>query len=165
MPPVDLPEHEEVLAAAARVDAWVSRELVGGGLLLAAAREEVTDRKASHRWYLRLAGEEKEVVTVWLSLRQRTLFHEAQVMPEPDEHLTEVLQYLMRRNTDISQMAFCLGPEDAIYLVGRVPVERVDDDELDRIAGSTLHYVDESFPTAMQLAYPTRYRRRRRRAG
>ena len=59
----------------------------------------------------------------------------------------------MRRNADLYGMAFCLGPEDAIYLVGRVPARLVDDDELDRIAGSSLLYVDDHFPTAMTLGY------------
>lgn len=163
MPSVELPEAEEVAAAAARVDAWLERELASGGPLVAAERQDVTDRTASHRWYLRLAGEEKETITLWLSLRQRTLHHEAQVMPRPEENLLEVLQYLMRRNGDLYGMAYCLGPEDAVYLVGRLPAGLVDDEELDRIAGSTLHYVDEHFPTAMQLAYPGLYRRRRRR--
>ena len=38
-----------------------------------------------------------------------------------------------------------------MYLVGRVPVSRVDDAELDRIVGSSLAYTDECFPTAMSL--------------
>ena len=74
----------------------------------------------------------------------------------------------MRRNTDLYGMAFCLGPEDAVYLVGKVPASLVDEEELDRIAGSSILYVDDHFPTAMTLAHPTLYRRRRaadRRAG
>ena len=43
---------------------------------------------------------------------------------------------------------------------GRVPVERVDDDELDRIIGASLAYTDECFPTAMSIGYEGRYRRR-----
>ncbi len=163
MPLVDLPEEEERAVAAARVDAWVDRELAAGGALEAAERQEVTDRRASHRWYLRFKGEEKDHITVWLSLRQRTLHHEAQFMPAPEENVTDVLQYLMRRNADLYGMAFCLGPEDAVYLVGRVPARLVDDDELDRIAGSSVHYVDEHFPTAMSLGHPRQYRRRPRR--
>ena len=128
---------------------------------MAAERQEVTDRTASHRWYLRFAGEEKDVITVWLTLRQRTLHHEAQFMPAPTEaNVAEVLTYLMRRNADLYGMAFCLGPEDAVYLVGRVPARLVDDDELDRIAGSSILYVDDHFPTAMTLGYPGLYRRR-----
>ncbi len=32
-------------------------------------------------------------------------------------------------------MSFALGPEDAVYLVGEIPVTDVTDDELDRILG------------------------------
>ena len=163
MPLVDLPEEEELALAATRVDAWVDRELAAGGALEAVDRQQVTDRTASHRWYLRFRGEEKDHITVWLTLRQRTLHHEAQFMPAPEENVAEVLQYLMRRNADLFGMAFCLGPEDAVYLVGRVPARLVDDDELDRIAGSSVHYVDEHFPTAMTLGHPRLYRRRPRR--
>ena len=150
-------------AAAATIEAWLGQELASGGALEAAEHQEVTDRTASHRWYLRFKGEEKEHITVWLTLRQRTLHHEAQFMPAPEENRRPVLEYLLRRNADLYGMAFCLGPEDAVYLVGRVPARLVDDDELDRIAGSAVHYVDQHFPTAMTLGHPRLYRRRRRR--
>jgi hypothetical protein len=39
-------------------------------------------------------------------------------------------------------------------------VERVDDEELDRIMGASLAYTDECFPTAMAIGYEGRYRRR-----
>lgn len=149
-------------AVVARIDAWLERALAAGGALVAAERQEVTDGTASHRWYLRLEGQEKNWVTVWLTLRQRTLHHEAQFMPMPEEHVAEVLQYLMRRNADLYAMAFCLGPEDAVYLVGRVPAALVDEEELDRIVGSSILYVDEHYPTAMTLGHPGQYRRRRR---
>jgi hypothetical protein len=84
-------------------------------------------------------------------------------MPAPDENGEAVYRYLLRRNADLYSMAFCLGPEDAVYLVGRVPAAEVNDDELDRITGSSIHYVDEHFPTAMTLGYPKLYRRRPRR--
>jgi hypothetical protein len=163
VPLVDLPEEEEMAAAVATVDRWVAREFEAGGSLVAAERQDVTDRTASHRWYLRFAGEEKDFITVWLTLRQRTLHHEVQFMPAPEHNRDEVLAYLLRRNTELYGMAFCLGTEDAVYLVGRVPAALVDEDELDRIAGSSIMYVDDHFPTAMTLAHPDVYRRRRPR--
>jgi hypothetical protein len=165
MPLVDLPGDEQLAAVAARIDAWVERERSSEGTfgLVAAERQDVTDRTASHRWYLRFQGDEKDSITVWLTLRQRTLHHEAQFMPAPEEHREEVLRYLMRRNAELFEMAFCLGPEDAVYLVGRVPARLVDDEELDRIAGSSILYVDDHYPTAMTLGHPAVYRRRPRR--
>jgi len=164
VPLVDLPDDEEMAAAVARIDAWAARELAAGGFLVAAERQEVTDRTASYRWYLRFIGEEKDFITVWFTLRQRTLHHEAQFMPAPEENVAEVYQYLLRCNSDLYGMSFCLGPEDAVYLVGKVPASQLDDDELDRIAGSSLLYVDDHFPTAMTLGYPALYRRRPRRS-
>jgi hypothetical protein len=163
VPAVDLPEEEEMAAAVRCIDDWVARELAAEGLLVAAERQDVTDRTASHRWYLRFKGEEKDFITVWLTLQQRTLHHEAQFMPAPEENRAETLTYLMRRNAALFGMCFSLGPEDAVYLVGRVPAALVDDDELDRIAGSSVLYVDDHFPTAMTLAHPGIYRRRPRR--
>jgi hypothetical protein len=39
----------------------------------------------------------------------------------------------------------------------------VTEDELDRILGSSLAYVDDVFPTAMTIGFAGRYRRRRPR--
>jgi hypothetical protein len=165
VPLVELTGGEQLAAVAARIDAWVARERSPEGTfgLVAAERQDVTDRTASHRWYLRFRGDEKDYITVWLTLRQRTLHHEAQFMPAPEERREEVLTYLLRCNAELFAMAFCLGSEDAVYLVGRVPASLVDDDELDRIAGSSITYVDDHYPTAMTLGHPRVYRRRPRR--
>ncbi len=112
------------------------------------------------RWYLRLRGDEKDFVTVWLTVRQRTLHHETQVMPAPEVNVGGTFEYLLKRNADLHQMCFALGSEDAVYLVGEVPVASVTEEELDRIVGSSLAYVDAYFPTAMAIGFAGRYRRR-----
>ena len=148
------------------IDAWVERQLTSGGLLVAAERQEVTDRTASQRWYLRFKGEEKDFITLWLSLRQRTLHHETQFMPAPEENVADTLAYLMRCNANLYGMWFSLGDDLAARLSrlkGLHAQGLIDDDELDRIAGSSVLYVDDHFPTAMTLAHPTMYRRRPRR--
>jgi hypothetical protein len=85
-------------------------------------------------------------------------------MPAPEENVEETFTYLLRCNANLYGMWFCLGPEDAVYLVGKVPAAMIDDDELDRIAGSSVLYVDDHFPTAMTLGYASVYRRRPRRS-
>ena len=162
MPRIDLAEDEERDRVVAAIDSWAQRELETGAALIAVERQEVTDRTASHRWLLRFRGEEKDAITLWLTFQQRTLHFETQFMPAPEANQLEVLSYLMRRNAHLLQMAFAFGPEDAIYLVGRIPAGLVADDELDRIAGCSIMYVDDHFPTAMTLGFPGQYRRRRR---
>ena len=151
-------EREAVCAV---IDGWAERELADGSALVAADRQAGGDPvTGAPRWYLRMRGEEKEFVTVWLTLRQRTLHHEAQFMPAPETNTEATWQYLLKRNADLLGMCFALGPEAAVYLMGKVPVERVDDEELDRIMGASLSYTDECFPTAMTLGYEGMYRRR-----
>jgi Putative bacterial sensory transduction regulator len=114
------------------------------------------------RWYVRLKGAEKDVVTIWLTVRQRTLHHEAHFMPAPETNVCETYEYLLRRNSVLHGMQFSLGAEDAVYLVGEIPVGRVTVEEIDRIVGTSLEYVDTSFPEAMTLGHARYYRRRRR---
>ena len=43
-------------------------------------------------------------------------------MPAPETNSEATWEYLLRRNADLAGVSFALGAEDAIYLVGRVPV-------------------------------------------
>jgi len=164
VPRIELSEADERDLVVGVVNGWADHQLALGEALVGVEKIEVTDGTASHRWLLRFKGEEKEFITLWLTFHQRTLHFETQFMPAPEENVAEVLTYLMRRNAHLLQMAFAFGPENAIYLVGRVPAYLVDEEELDRIAGCSILYVDDHFPTAMSLAFPNQYRRRPRRA-
>jgi hypothetical protein len=148
---------EEAAQCRALVDGWAEARLAEGGAVVAVDRADGMDR-----WYLRLAGDEKDFITVWLTMRQRTLYHEAQVMPAPETNVEATFEYLLRRNAELAQMRFALGPEDAVYLVGELPVTDVTEEELDRIVGSSLAYVDDVFPTAMLIGFAGRFRRRPR---
>jgi len=116
---------------------------------------------AESRWYIRLKGVEKDIVTIWLNIRQRTLRHETHFMPAPETNIGETYEYLLRRNAALTGMRFCLGVEDAVFLVGELPVADVTEVEIDRIVGTSLEYVDATFPSAMTLGYATTYKRRR----
>jgi hypothetical protein len=156
VPRADIASPEERAACDGVIERWTAARLAEGGAVVAVDHQPEADR-----WYLRLRGDEKDFVTVWLTIRQRTLHHEAQVMPAPEVNVEATFEYLLRRNADLHQMRFTLGAEDAVYLVGEIPVNAVTDDELDRIVGSSLAYVDDSFPTAMSIGFAGRYRRRR----
>ena len=156
MPNADIASPEERAACEEAIERWATARLAEGGAVVAVDRQP-----EAGRWYLRLRGDEKDFVTVWLTIRQRTLHHETQVMPAPEVNVEATFEYLLRRNADLYHMRFALGAEDAVYLVGEVPVHAVTDDELDRIIGSSLAYVDDYFPTAMSIGFAGRYRRRR----
>lgn len=143
---------DDLDAIEARIDAWAARELADNPVVLAVDRAEPGLR----RWYVRLAGEEKDFTTVWLTIHQRTLQYETYVMPAPEENHAAVYEQLLRRNLRFNGAAFCIGDEDGIYLRGQLPVEAVSDDELDRIVGSLYAYVEQCFRPALRLAFASR---------
>jgi hypothetical protein len=144
---------EELDAAEAVIDRWLA-SLADHDAVLAIDRGEPGER----RWYVRLRGEQKDYVTVWFSLGQRTLAYETYVMPAPEENVAAVYEYLLRRNLKLHGAAFAIGPEDALYLRGQLAVGHVDDDALDRILGSLYEYTEQSFRPAMRIGFASRFR-------
>ena len=109
-----------------------------------------------------MRGEEKDAITLWLSLRQRTVHVETEVMPAPEENREALFRYLLAKNAELRELHLAIGPEERIYLVARVPIKEVTVDRLDELVGATLIYVDEIYPTAMAMGLPALYRRRAR---
>ena len=144
----------ELDAVAGRVDAWLDRQLGENPIMVAVDRGEPGLR----RWYVRLAGEEKDFTTIWFTLGQRTLQYETFVMPAPEENHEAFYEHLLRRNYRMFGAQFAIGPEDAVFLVGNLPLALVDDDELDRIVGSVFAYVEQYFRPALRIGYASRFR-------
>jgi hypothetical protein len=114
---------------------------------------------ATTRWYVRMRGEEKEVVTVWLTVRERTLHFETYVCPAPAENIAQAYEYVLRVNQRLSGISFCIGGEDALYLRGDMALAAVTETDLDRILGSLYAASEETFPTAMRIGFSSVFRR------
>ena len=131
----DRPASGDDLDRCTRVlDAWLAAQLAENPTVTGVERE---DDGSVRRWVARVEGEEKSHFAVWFQLRQRSLHVETYVLPAPEENVAETFEYLLRRNLRMHGFRFAIGVEDAVFLVGEVPVEWVDDDELDRLLGST----------------------------
>lgn len=144
---------DELAALAERIWAWMQEQARENP---AVAHVEQGDGD-EHRWFVRLHGEEKSVFSVWFWLRQRTLHVETYVMPAPLERAGELYEMLLRRNTRLCGLAFAIGEEDAVYLVGQLPNEAVCPAELDRLLGSAYEYTEAVFRPAMRLAFGSRF--------
>lgn len=152
-----IPTEADRVLCAGRVDAWAADLAGTGPPVLAAGRDSTVNR-----WFVRLKGAEKDTVTIWLELRQRTLRHEAQMMPAPQTDLAGTFAYLLRRNAANGQLRLALGVEDAVFVVGEVAIDEVDADRLDQVVGGSLALIEDCFPTAMALGHADWYRRRPR---
>jgi len=142
---------EDLAALLALIDEWGARELETNPLLA-----HVEYIPADHRWLVRLRGEDKAVITVWLTLRERTLHFETYFIPAPEDNVAACLEYLLRLNSRIHPMAFCIGDEDAVYLAGRIPLKGLDADALDWIIGASYAYTEQYFRSALSIGFASR---------
>ncbi len=136
------------------VESWLDRLVVENPVVQAVERDEDPD---VDRWFVRVTGEEKSVFSVWFHMQQRSLHVETYVMPAPVERHAECYEYLLRRNVALRGLAFAIGDEDAVYLVGSVLLEHLDEFELDRLLGSVYAYVEQHFRPAMRIGYGSRF--------
>jgi len=139
----------------ATIEAWLARQQAENPVVAAVERDEESGER---RWFVRVKGEEKDVFTIWFHLGQRTLHYETYVMPAPEENHALFYEHLLRRNLKLHGAAFAIGDEDAVFLVGQLGNEAIDDDELDRVLGSLYVWVEQFFRPALRIGYASRFK-------
>lgn len=142
----------------ARIDRWLEHLAADNPIVTAVDRGTSDDTSFGEpRWYVRMRGDDKDVITVWFTLGQRTLRYETYVLPAPEENRDAVLDLLLRRNDALVGAHFSIGAEDAVYLRGELPDTAVDDDELDRVLGTLYVTVEANFRALLRLAFASRF--------
>jgi hypothetical protein len=120
------------------------------------------------RWYVRFGCDSRDATTIYFDLHQRTLRFEVYFLPDPPvqtssdqatNHL-DLYRYLLQRNHELYAARFSIGPDGDVYLTGRVALEHLTVEELDRVIGVLYEVVDRTFPTAVRIAYPRAAARR-----
>lgn len=144
---LDLLEHQ--------IDGWLADLADENPVVAAVERGGPGER----RWYVRIKGEEKDVSTIWLTLKQRALHLETYVMPAPEENHATFYEHLLRRNRQTRMLWFAIGDEDAVFLVGQVPLALLDGGALDRVVGSVYLYVEQFFRPALRIGFASRFSR------
>jgi Putative bacterial sensory transduction regulator len=106
-----------------------------------------------------LPGERKLKTNTMLTIGEHTVRVEAFVCRKPDENHEGVYRFLLKRNRRLYGVAYTLDTVGDIYLVGRLALEAVNPEELDRVLGQVLQAVDEDFNTLLELGFSTSIRR------
>jgi hypothetical protein len=145
----------ELDALDARISAWLAEQLEDNPVVAAVERDL---ESGARRWFVRVRGEQKDVFTIWFTLRQRTLHYETYVMPAPEENHAQLYEHLLRRNLKLYGAAFAIGEEEAIFLVGQLANAAVDEDELDRVLGSLYQWVEHFFRPALRIGFASRFK-------
>jgi hypothetical protein len=81
------------------------------------------------------------------------------VIRKPDENKAGVYEYLLKKNAGMYSVAFAVNELGDIYLVGRLPLKAVNEQEIDRILGAVLQYADSSFNPLLELGFSSAIRR------
>jgi len=105
------------------------------------------------RWYVRFTCEGRDATTIYFEVHQRTLHYEVFFMPDPQAGHEDVYRYLLRKNHSMhaAGIRFSLGPGDGVYLIGRTPLDLLDEAALDGIIGALYEAVETGFSQAIAI--------------
>lgn len=112
-----------------------------------------------HTFVVQLPGENRLKTACHLTVARESVRIEAFVCRRPDEDFEKVYRYLLRRNRRMYQVAYTLDNNGDIYLVGRMPLIAVTDEELDRVLGQVLEAADHDFNIIIETGFHTAIRR------
>jgi hypothetical protein len=110
-------------------------------------------------FFVTLPGTHKLATHCWLVVGAHALLVEAFVVRKPDENHEEFQRFLLRRNSRMYAVAFSTDAAGDVYLVGRLPLGGITEEEVDRLLGSVLQYADESFDALLEIGFASSIRR------
>lgn len=102
---------------------------------------------------VQLPGERKLTTNTILTVGVHSVRVEAFVCRKPDENFERVYRFLLKRNRRLYGVAYTLDNVGDIYVVGRIALDAVTPDEIDRILGQVLELVDNDFNTLLELGF------------
>lgn len=106
-----------------------------------------------------LPGEKRLRTACILTVGAHALQIEAFVLRAPEENREQVYAWLLKRNSRMYAVSWSIDSTGDVYLVGRVPLESVSADELDRIFGSVLENSDGSFNVLLEMGFGSSIKR------
>jgi hypothetical protein len=106
-----------------------------------------------------LPGHRKLSTTCSMVVGEHGLSVNAFVVRNPDENHEGVYRWLLERNLRAYGVAFSVDRLGDVYLAGKVPLEAVNAEEIDRLLGSVLELADGSFNTLLELGFSSAIRK------
>ena len=106
-----------------------------------------------------LPGERKLTTNTLLSIGEHSVRVEAFVCRKPDENFEGVYRFLLKRNRRLYGVAYTLDNIGDIYLIGRMALDVVNPEEIDRILGQVVEAVNNDFNTLLELGFATSIRK------
>jgi len=106
-----------------------------------------------------LPGERKLLTTVSIVVGNHAVSINSFVARAPEENHVGVYRWILERNRKTYAVAYALDHLGDIYLSGRLSLDAISAEELDRVLGCILEYSDGSFNTLLDLGFTTAIRK------
>ena len=117
------------------------------------------EKQGENTFMVTLPGEKKLQTHCALVVGDHSLSINAFVIRKPDTHEDAEHEWCMAKNASMYGIAFAINELGDIYLVGRLPLDAVNAQEIDRLIGSVLQYSDSSFNPLLELGFADAIRR------
>ena len=121
--------------------------------------QKIDFEKSGNTFLVTLPGEKKLQTHCALVVGDHSLSINAFVIRKPDENEAAVHHWCMSKNASMYGLAYAINELGDIYLVGRLSLDAVNPQELDRILGSILQYSDSAFNPLLELGFANAIRR------
>jgi hypothetical protein len=121
--------------------------------------QKIDFEKSGNSFLVTLPGEKKLQTHCALVVGDHSLSINAFVIRKPDENEAAVHHWCMSKNASMYGLAYAINELGDIFLVGRLPLDAVNPQELDRILGSVLQYSDSAFNPLLELGFANAIRR------
>ena len=121
--------------------------------------QKIDFEKSGNTFLVTLPGEKKLQTHCALVVGDHSLSINAFVIRKPDENEAAVHHWCMSKNASMYGLAYAINELGDIYLVGRLSLDAVNPQELDRILGSVLQYSDSAFNPLLELGFANAIRR------
>lgn len=117
------------------------------------------EKKDQNTWLVTLPGEKKLQTHCALIVGDHSLSVNAFVIRKPEENAESVYRWCLSKNASLYGIAFAINELGDIYLVGRLPLTAVTDQEIDRLLGAVLQQSDSAFNPLLELGFADAIRR------
>jgi len=117
------------------------------------------DKPNENSFFITLPGEKKLETHCALIIGDHSLTISAFVIRKPDSNAAAVHEWMLKQNGGMYSVAYAINDLGDIYLVGRLPLTAVTEQEIDRILGAVLQYSDSSFNVLLEMGFADAIRR------
>lgn len=111
--------------------------------------------RAEDVWDVLVPSYWKETIAVSLALSDRGIRADAFFMRAPEENAELAYKLLLQRHERAHVWKFSANEAGDVSLVAELPRDAIGDDELDRLFGTLITLVDETYVPYMKIAFAT----------